>query len=155
MYKTFIIKYKQEKKSEFKYMLINMTRIASPKEMRNFGKKLAEKYKILLLQGDLGSGKTTLSKGFAEGLGINPSTVQSPTYAYINTYENKLLHIDMRRIEDYQELVKKGIIDQINEYEYILIERPKYNDKLPIQGAIIVNIKKTSPTTREVSLTNN
>lgn len=136
-------------------MLINMTRIASPKEMHNYGKELSEKYKILLLQGDLGSGKTTLSKGFAEGLGINPNIVQSPTYAYINTYDNKLLHIDMRRIEDYQELVKKGIIDQINEYEYILIERPKYNEKLPIQGAVIVDIKKTSPTTREVSLINN
>lgn len=47
-----------------------MTTISSPEEMFALGKKLAKEHKILLLEGELGSGKTTLTKGFAEGIGI-------------------------------------------------------------------------------------
>ncbi|AHB41501.1 hypothetical protein P148_SR1C00001G0711 [candidate division SR1 bacterium RAAC1_SR1_1] len=129
--------------------------ITSPEAMHELGKSLAKDHKILLLQGDLGSGKTTLAKGFAEGLGIDSKHVQSPTYTYLNVYNNKLLHIDMRRINEHKELVEKGILDQIHQYEYILIERPKHTQHLGLAKATIVDIKKTSPTTREVNIIKN
>lgn len=85
--------------------------INSPEEMTNLGESLAKEHKILLLQWELGSGKTTLAKWFAKWLGINPKHVQSPTYTYLNIYENKLLHIDMRRINEQKELIEKWILD--------------------------------------------
>jgi tRNA A37 threonylcarbamoyladenosine biosynthesis protein TsaE len=48
-----------------------------------------------------------LAKGFAKGLNIDENKVQSPTYAYIHVYEDKMLHMDMYRIEKYEELVEK------------------------------------------------
>lgn len=129
--------------------------ITSPEAMHELGKSLAKDHKILLLQWDLGSWKTTLAKGFAEWLGIDSKHVQSPTYTYLNVYNNKLLHIDMRRINEHKELVEKGILDQIHQYEYILIERPKHTQHLWLAKATIVDIKKTSPTTREVNIIKN
>lgn len=43
-------------------------KISTPQEMLNYGKELAKMHKILLLQGELGAGKTLLTKGFAQGL---------------------------------------------------------------------------------------
>lgn len=129
--------------------------INSPEAMYNLGKSLAKDHKILLLQGELGSGKTTLAKGFAEGIHLDSKQIQSPTYTYLNIYENKLLHIDMRRLNDHKELIEKGILDQIDQYEYILIERPKHTHLLGLPKATIVDIKKTSPTTREVTIIDN
>ncbi len=129
-----------------------MITIPSPEAMYELGKSLAKDHKILLLEGELGSGKTTLTKGFAEGLGINTKQVQSPTYTYLNSYDDKLLHIDMRRLNEQKELIEKGILDQIHQYEYIIIERPKHTKFLDLEKATTVTIKKTSPTTREVSI---
>ena len=151
MYRIFDIKYKRWIFSDF-IIDKTMIQINTPEEMHKLGISLAKSHKILLLQGELGSGKTTLTKWFAEGLGINPNQVQSPTYTYLNVYDNKLLHIDMRRVNEYKELVEKWILDQIHEYDYIIIERPKFIDKLDLSNAILIDIKKTSPTTREVEI---
>ncbi len=125
-----------------------MKKINTPEEMLEYGKELAKEHKILLLQGELGAGKTLLTKWFAEGLWLKGHQVQSPTYAYLNIYDSKLLHIDMYRIKTYKELIEKGIIDQINEYEHIVIERPKFIDKLPIKNSVTVTIEKISETER-------
>ncbi|MDR2540501.1 MAG: tRNA (adenosine(37)-N6)-threonylcarbamoyltransferase complex ATPase subunit type 1 TsaE [Candidatus Peribacteria bacterium] len=63
---------------------------------------------------------------------MNPEQVQSPTYTYLNIYDNKLLHLDMYRLESFEQLIEKGILDQMNEYNYILIEWPKRVDQLEI-----------------------
>lgn len=129
-----------------------MHKITSPQEMLQYGKELAKEHKILLLQGELWAGKTLLTKWFAQWLWLNEHHVQSPTYAYINIYGEKLLHIDMYRIKEFNELVEKWIIDQINEYEHIVIERPKFIDRLPIKNSVIVTIEKISETERTIQL---
>ena len=98
--------------------------------MINYGKELAKQHKILLLEGELGAGKTALTKGLVEGRGCDTKQVQSPTYAYLNIYDNKVLHIDMYRIESFEDIIQKGILNQIHEHNYIVIERPKYITQL-------------------------
>jgi tRNA threonylcarbamoyladenosine biosynthesis protein TsaE len=129
-----------------------MHTITTPEEMLQFWIDLAKEHKILLLHGELWAGKTLLTKGFAQGLWLNQHHVQSPTYAYLNVYDSKLLHIDMYRIKEYSELVEKWIIDQINEFEYIVIERPKFIDKLPIKNSSVINIEKNSETERLITI---
>lgn len=58
----------------------------------------------------------------------------------------------MYRIKEYSELVEKGIIDQINEFEYIVIERPKFIDQLPFKESTQLHIKKISESERSVEV---
>jgi tRNA threonylcarbamoyladenosine biosynthesis protein TsaE len=118
--------------------------------MKRFGSEIAQSYSIVLLEGGLGAWKTTFAKGFAEGLGINSEQVQSPTYTYINVYDNKLLHVDLYRLEHFGDLVEKGILDQMENYDYILIERPKWIEKLWIFNALHLHITKFWENEREV-----
>lgn len=120
--------------------------------MITYGEMLAKKHKVLLMQGDLWTGKTLLAKGFAKWLGINDHQVQSPTYAYINIYDHKLLHIDLFRIQTYEELIEKWILAQIHEYDYIVIERPKFIDKIGLPSYTLVDIKKTSEDERSINI---
>ena len=127
-----------------------MRTIKTPEQMHDLGKKLAKDHKILLLHLDLWAWKTTMIKGFAEQLGINPSLVQSPTYAYINIYQDKLLHIDMYRLSTLEEAMQKGILSQIAEFDYIVIERPKRIDQLDLAEYLELEIEKISASERLV-----
>ena len=124
--------------------------ITSPQQMHEFWKSLAFHSKILLLYWDLGAGKTTLIKGFAEGIGIASEKVQSPTYAYLNIYDDKLLHIDMYRLNSLSEAVQKGILSQIAEFEYIVIERPKWISELDLGNYLELELEKISASERLV-----
>ena len=153
MYRIFHIKNKQEDNTHSRHLFyIIIMKISSPQAMIELGEQLANKHKILLLQGNLGAGKTLLTKWFARWLGIDDHLVQSPTYAYLNVYENRLLHIDMYRLESYEDLVQKWILAQMHEHDYIVIERPKFIDQLGLTEYTMVNITKISEEERELSL---
>jgi tRNA threonylcarbamoyladenosine biosynthesis protein TsaE len=80
-----------------------------PGQTLTFAKELAEKLlpgDVIALEGDLGAGKTTFTKGLAEGLGIS-RTVNSPTFTIIKEYQGRipLYHMDVYRVEDsYEDL---------------------------------------------------
>lgn len=105
-------------------------------------KKVAEKLKggdVILLNGDLGAGKTTFTKGLAKALSID-EVVTSPTFTFMKEYKGKfdLYHFDMYRVEDEDELYELGL----NEYLYMqgicVIEWNKFED---IKNPIVVDIK--------------
>ncbi len=121
--------------------------IETPQEMFELWKKLAKEHKNILLHWDLWAGKTLLTKWFAAGLWIDENTVQSPTYAYLNSYADlknnkKLLHMDMYRIETENDVWEKWINDQIINHEYIAIEWPRFVDTLDIDDYIQIEIEK-------------
>lgn len=124
--------------------------INSPEEMMKFGMELAKKYNVILLEWNLWAGKTLLTKGFASQLWIDEKKVQSPTYAYVNVYDDKLLHLDMYRFENFDDVVEKWILDQINNHEYISIERPKFVDKLWLKNYVLIRISKLDQDKREI-----
>ena len=126
--------------------------IHSPTEMHQLWIELSKSESILFLVGNLWSWKTTFTKWFAEGLWIDPKKVQSPTYTYVNVYDDKLLHIDMYRLDTFEDLVEKWIMDLVNQYEYILIEWPKWTEKLNLSWTKTLTIKKTWDNEREIEL---
>ncbi len=65
---------------------------------------------IVCLYGDLGSGKTTFTKGLAQGLKIKMNKVHSPTFTLMNIYEGKrpLYHFDLYRMDDIKEILNIG-----------------------------------------------
>ncbi len=126
--------------------------IKSPEEMLELWKKFAKQHKRMLLHWELWAGKTLLTKWYAQWMGIDENKVQSPTYAYINIYDEKILHIDMYRIETHEELVEKWIMDQISQYEYIVIEWPKYEQDFPTDWFVTIKIEKISENERMVEV---
>ena len=65
---------------------------------------------IVLLNGDLGAGKTTFTKGLAIGLGVE-QTITSPTYAYMNDYDSKLYHYDCYRLSSGEDAEALGLTE--------------------------------------------
>ena len=90
----------------------------SVKDTLRFGEKLAGRLKkgdFVALIGDLGSGKTVLTKGLAKGLGVkNSRYVNSPTFVIIKEYKGKLplYHFDLYRLDH------PGSLDAENFEEY-------------------------------------
>lgn len=80
---------------------------------------------VVLLIGDLGAGKTTLTKGIVEGLGVaDADDVSSPTYTVIHEYGEpvSVYHVDLYRIETLKEVRRLGLEDLFDEPALVLIE---------------------------------
>ncbi|MFG6117572.1 tRNA (adenosine(37)-N6)-threonylcarbamoyltransferase complex ATPase subunit type 1 TsaE [Halobacillus sp. MO56] len=79
----------------------------SAQQTMELARKLGERLQagdVLTLEGDLGAGKTTFSKGLGQGLGVK-RTINSPTFTIVKEYEGRipLYHIDAYRLEDSEE----------------------------------------------------
>ncbi|WP_116963370.1 tRNA (adenosine(37)-N6)-threonylcarbamoyltransferase complex ATPase subunit type 1 TsaE [Fastidiosibacter lacustris] len=118
-------------------MTKNKVSTHNEQEMLDLGIRIAQSLKagdIVYLCGDLGAGKTTLSKGILQCLGFKGS-VKSPTYTLVETYpiNNIILqHFDLYRLSDPEELEWIGIRDYFNNDTISLIEWPqKGGDFLP------------------------
>ena len=87
----------------------------SAQETIKFGQKLGsllEEGDVVALSGELGSGKTWLTKGLAIGLGVSPETVvTSPSFALVNEYEGRTVffHMDVYRLEGLSDFFSSGL----------------------------------------------
>lgn len=108
---------------------------------------------VILLNGDLGAGKTTFTKGLAKALGIEDE-VTSPTFTILNVYEDgrlKLNHLDMYRVDSADELAELGIEDCFDDESVTVIEWNKFER---FDGKVIeINITPTGENERVFDVT--
>ena len=103
------------------------------------GKELAKHLKpgdIILLFGDLGAGKTTLTQGLCIGLGLNKNAyVSSPTFPLMNQYEGiqAINHIDLYRLDTISQIEALGIEENIFSEDISIIE---WSEKLSLEDNI-------------------
>ena len=88
---------------------ITLNAIETQKIAENYAKTLS-RGDVVLLQGEMGAGKTTFVKGLAKGLGVTDE-VTSPTYAYMNDYDGVLYHYDCYRLSSGEDAEALGLTD--------------------------------------------
>ena len=78
---------------------------------------------LIVLAGDLGTGKTAFAQGFARGLGVE-EPVTSPAFILVRTYDGRLplVHLDVYRLETMQEMVDLGIAELLDDGGVTLVE---------------------------------
>jgi len=108
-------------------MNVEWLKLNSEGEQEALGARLAavgDAGLLVFLEGDLGAGKTTLTRGFMHGLG-HKGPVKSPTYTLIEPYEiggRKIYHLDLYRVADPGELEYLGLREMLDEDATLLIE---------------------------------
>mgnify|MGYP002980231031 FL=1 len=105
-----------------------------------------------MLNGDLGAGKTTFTKGLVAGLN-GKKTIVSPTFTIMHAYDDTRLpvyHFDMYRISSEDELYELGLEDYLYENGVCVIEWNKFT-RLP-EKIINVNIKNRGGDEREIEI---
>ena len=109
---------------------------------------------MVLLSGDLGAGKTAFVRGLAEGLGIDPDEVTSPTFTLVHEYRGgrlPLIHVDLYRL-DRAELDEIGLDQDLAATGVTAVE---WSDRLarPIADATTVNIEDAGGDSRLIEIT--
>lgn len=133
--------------------------ISTEQEMLDFGKKIAEEISsgVIELVGDVGAGKTTFTRGLAEGLGIK-EPVTSPSFTISKTYAlpngGNLVHYDFYRLPD-PGIMSDDLAEKIAEPKNIIVLEwsESVRDILP-KNHIKIEIKYNEDGTREVRYEN-
>ena len=118
----------------------------SPEQTEAFGKELAKALisgDVIALTGDLGAGKTCLTRGIAEGLG-SASHVSSPTFTIVNEYDGgrlMLFHFDTYRLSGPDDFLMSGLDEYFFRGGICVIEWSDIIDELLPEGTIKMTIK--------------
>lgn len=122
-------------------------------------KKYCDKYRIFLLKGDLGSGKTFYISHII-GLYKPDEYVNSPTYTIMNSYDEKspfFYHADLYRLDDMNDLLETGLVDMLGDEGFFLIEWPdRFMELFEKHNYILIDIKEgQAEEEREVQIIEN
>jgi tRNA threonylcarbamoyladenosine biosynthesis protein TsaE len=129
---------------------------ASPAETISLGERLgrlAEAGELVCLWGDLGAGKTQLTKGIAIGLGID-DTVNSPTFVLMSEYRGRLplFHVDLYRLADAADALAGGVVDERQEDGLTVVEWPDRMGSVLPAGRLDVRIDGSGDEPRTIEL---
>jgi tRNA threonylcarbamoyladenosine biosynthesis protein TsaE len=108
---------------------------------------------VLLLHGDLGAGKTAFVRGLAEGLGLDPDDVTSPTFTLVHEYRGgrlPLIHVDLYRL-DRAELDEIGLDQDLAAAGVTAVEWPERLAR-ELDGALTVRITDRGGDRREITI---
>ena len=127
----------------------------SPAQTRRLGARLAPLLRagdVLLLQGELGAGKTCLAQGIGRGLKVREA-VKSSSFVLVNEYSGRLkvYHADLFRLDDPQEVFELGLEENAQD-GLLLVEWPERAfAELPADH-LLLRLQMMGPTERRISL---
>ena len=118
--------------------------------------KLIGEQSIIAFHAPMGAGKTTFIKAVCEVLGVEPNTINSPTFAIINEYISSngeaIYHFDFYRITREAEALDIGLYDYLDSGSLCLIEWPENIEKLLPEQTLHVNISVAEDGSRIIHL---
>jgi tRNA threonylcarbamoyladenosine biosynthesis protein TsaE len=125
----------------------------SAEETRGVGRSIGQTLgpgDVVLLQGDLGAGKTTLTKGIADALGV-AEEIQSPTFTVVAEYPAPglgpqcwLVHVDLYRLAGARDLASIGLEEALDRDDaVVVIEWPEHSAQAALGAQMLVHFKGT------------
>ncbi|MBI4854021.1 MAG: tRNA (adenosine(37)-N6)-threonylcarbamoyltransferase complex ATPase subunit type 1 TsaE [Acidobacteria bacterium] len=130
----------------------------SAEETFELGYEIGESLKtptVILLDGELGAGKTVFTKGLAAGLDIDPSDVTSPTFTLVNEHFGRLLliHLDLYRLPDGVEAAMGiGLGEILLQKAIVVIEWSEKLGNYSITNSYKVKITELSDNDRQIEI---
>jgi tRNA threonylcarbamoyladenosine biosynthesis protein TsaE len=130
----------------------------SSDETIQFGRDLGARLQppvLILLSGELGAGKTTLTKGIVSGTGAaREEEVTSPTFTLVHKYDHgaRVYHVDLYRISDFHDLETLGLEDVLSEPGVVIVEWP---DKLTLHTdwpILRIQLEHVAEDTRKITI---
>lgn len=135
---------------EFKYSLQNIASAA------HFVIDNLIEHKILLLDGSMGAGKTTLTKAICSELTV-VDTVSSPTFSIVNEYldsnNNSIYHFDFYRLDDVEEALQIGVEDYFYSGNLCIIEWASRVENIIPDDFILVSLEIENEQKRKLTIT--
>ena len=111
---------------------------------------------LLLLSGELGAGKTSLTKAIASGLGIEEKEVTSPSFAIIHEHLSgrlPLIHVDLYRLGPHADITEIGLEDYLDGENVVIIEWAEYLKDPLVETALKIDLSFIDEQSREVCMT--
>lgn len=105
-------------------------------------------------RGDLGAGKTTMTRGIAVGMGLEDD-VTSPTFALVNEYRGSrlsLCHFDMYRIASPEDLETTGFFDYMDGDTVLAVEWSENIEEALPPGTVFITLERTGDSTRKITI---
>ena len=129
----------------------------SPEQTRQLGQHLAGLLRagdVLVLLGDLGAGKSELTRGIAQGLGVT-ATVTSPSFTILNVYEDgrvPLYHFDWYRLSGSEELFEMGMDEYLGGDGVAVVEWPSMCPDAVPECRLEITLVPMGETERDIRL---
>ncbi len=130
----------------------------SEEETMNLGRTMARTLKggeLIVLEGDLGMGKTVFARGIAAGLGVSEEEVHSPSFTLVHEYEGgrcPLFHVDLYRLDGGEDLEGLGLDELTEAGGVVMVE---WGEKLPLwyrRDALTVRFHDLGEDSRQIEL---
>lgn len=129
----------------------------SAAETRALGEKLASRLKagdVVVLEGELGAGKSELARGIARGLGVT-ETVTSPSFTILNVYESgrcPLYHFDWYRLESEEELYELGMDEYLGGDGIAVVEWAERCPEAVPENILRIQLEVTGGESRRITV---
>ena len=124
--------------------------INSIEELPDLAARITKAYsnRVIAFYGDMSAGKTTFIKYLCQELGVDKSSVNSPTYAIVNEYETHgdhlIFHLDFYRLKDENEAYDMGYENYFYSNHYCFIEWPEKIANLLPENLLRIHIESTA-----------
>lgn len=132
---------------------------SSPEETMEIGRQLANQLRapaLVLLTGELGSGKTTITKGIISGLGVaQAEEVTSPTFTLVHVFRNhgKVYHVDLYRVENFHSFESLALEDAFAEPAVVIIEWAERFTLRTDWPQVAIHLEHLEADTRRITIT--
>ena len=134
-------------------LIVRLCSLDDTQTLAKFISSIIKKRNVILLKGELGSGKTTFAQFFI-GNFVKNAVISSPTFGIVNVYngqECELWHYDLYRVKNQGELFELGLDDALNS-AITLIEWPEIIEDVISNDGIILSFCRNDNEIREVEI---